>query len=160
MLTGVQLWQAIKQGRSIMSEAEQMRALSDANPNDHTLALAAADAEAEASGGDALHLMAERARIRFTRACEMVTGKTARAKRCRRIVRDGVAGGSTGVVQIEVHDGDDPPVVRGESGHYCTPAGRRVWYPNAYRRSYGKVVYVCSTRSVHVGSDWILIHCS
>jgi hypothetical protein len=47
------------------------------------------------------------------------------------------------------------PQLIGESWHYCTRGGSRIWHPSAYsKRGWGNMIYVRSTRRVEVGADW------
>ena len=44
----------------------------------------------------------------------------------------------------------------GESYHYETLSGSRIWHPSAYsKRGWSNMRYVASTRRVIVGSDWL-----
>lgn len=56
---------------------------------------------------------------------------------------------------IEIVDGDAAPKLVGESYHWTTPGGAPVHYPNAYRRAWGKPVYVGSTFCIQVGREWL-----
>jgi hypothetical protein len=57
---------------------------------------------------------------------------------------------------ISIIDGDSPPILVGESYHYQNKSGDKIQYPNAYRKAWGKPVYINSTRRIEVGSDWLL----
>ena len=57
---------------------------------------------------------------------------------------------------IEIEEGFSPPRREGESHHYINKSGGRVWYPNAYRRAYGKPIYVHSTVRILVGAGWLI----
>ncbi len=54
-----------------------------------------------------------------------------------------------------VRAGTDAPREVGREQHYVTPAGKRVWYPSAYRRAFGRPIYVPSTVRVVVGAAWL-----
>lgn len=56
---------------------------------------------------------------------------------------------------VDVIPGDAAPEVTGRSYHWVTPGGRPVRYPSAYRRAWGKPVYVASTIGVEVGAEWL-----
>lgn len=57
---------------------------------------------------------------------------------------------------IRIVDGSAAaPELVGESHHYVTPGGKPVYHPNAYRRAWGKPIYVSSTRAITVGRDWL-----
>lgn len=56
---------------------------------------------------------------------------------------------------VVIVDGDGKPSLKGESYHFTTPGGRPVYYPNAYRRAYGKPVYNASTLHIEVGREWL-----
>lgn len=44
----------------------------------------------------------------------------------------------------------------GESYHYVTKTGIRIYHPSAYsRRGWSSMVYVASTRRVIVGEQWV-----
>ena len=59
---------------------------------------------------------------------------------------------------IRLVDGPAAPEEIGESGYYTTPGGKRVNYPNAYRRAWGKPIYHASTIRVELGRDWAIAH--
>jgi hypothetical protein len=57
---------------------------------------------------------------------------------------------------IETDDTDDAPIICGESWHYQTRGGRRIYHPSAYSRSgWSNMVYVGSTRRIVVGRGWL-----
>ena len=77
------------------------------------------------------------------------------SRRIRRAVLKS-AGETQANIQIEVIPGVAvAPRTVGETYHYVTPGGRPVYHPNAYRRAWGKPVYVASTRRVIVGEQWL-----
>ena len=43
----------------------------------------------------------------------------------------------------------------GSSYHFENKSGDRIWHPNAYRRAWGKPIYVASTRHIIVGKEWV-----
>jgi hypothetical protein len=47
------------------------------------------------------------------------------------------------------------PRVKGESYHYENKRGETIRYVNAYRKAWGKPIYVPSTMRILVGKDWI-----
>lgn len=48
------------------------------------------------------------------------------------------------------------PRTVGESYHYETKAGIRIWHPSAYsKRGWSSMVYCASTRRVIVGEQWV-----
>lgn len=56
---------------------------------------------------------------------------------------------------VEVIDGASEPEIAGESWHYETRCGRRIYHPSAYsRRGWSNMVYHCSTLRVVVGAEW------
>lgn len=57
-------------------------------------------------------------------------------------------------VAVELVDGDQRPVLRGEAGHHETAGGTRVDHPNAYHRAGGRCFYVTSSLRIEVGRDW------
>jgi hypothetical protein len=56
---------------------------------------------------------------------------------------------------IVVVPGRGAPRKCGEGCRFETPGGRPVYHPSAYRRAYGRPVYVASTRRVEVGAQWV-----
>lgn len=56
---------------------------------------------------------------------------------------------------IMVEDGNSPPRWAGSSFHYENKSGDYIYHPNAYRRAWGKPIYIASTRHIVVGSKWI-----
>ena len=72
-----------------------------------------------------------------------------------RIVRS--IAGAANHVPVEVIPGTQKPTLTGESSHYVTPSGKPVYYPNAYRRAFGKPIYVSSTLAVYVGEEYVRI---
>lgn len=56
---------------------------------------------------------------------------------------------------ITIVPGDAAPEIVGESYHWITPAGKRVRWPNAYRRAWGKPLYSPSTLRIRVGRGWL-----
>jgi hypothetical protein len=70
----------------------------------------------------------------------------------RRLVRAAV--GAHCSMPVELVPGDAAPQIVGESHHYVTPGGKPVRWPSAYRRAWGKPIYVASTRRVVVGVEW------
>lgn len=60
-------------------------------------------------------------------------------------------------VPVRVVRGHRAPRARGRLGHYTTPTGKPIHYPNAYaRRGWSSMVYHHSTARVEVGVDWLL----
>lgn len=57
---------------------------------------------------------------------------------------------------IKVVGGHDEPKLAGEPFHWVTPGGKPVSFPSAYRRAWGKPVYVASTLRIEVGVAWLL----
>jgi hypothetical protein len=48
------------------------------------------------------------------------------------------------------------PRTVGQSWHYCTRGGTRIYHPSAYRsHGWSNMVYVHSTRRVLVGEQWV-----
>ena len=72
----------------------------------------------------------------------------------RRILRRAANEPVGSTVPIELIDGESAPVVRGLSWHYTNKSGDLIYYPNAYRRAWGKPIYNCSTIRVEVGEEW------
>lgn len=57
---------------------------------------------------------------------------------------------------IKVVDGFVHPHFEGSGYRWETKKGNIVYYPNAYRRAFGKPIYIQSTRHIVVGEDWII----
>lgn len=83
-----------------------------------------------------------------------------RAERYRREYRAYIRdqAGARSHVPIVTVDGDAGPHIEGECHHYETPSGDIVWYPNAYRRAFGRPIYCASTVAVNVGRKWLAAH--
>lgn len=58
-------------------------------------------------------------------------------------------------IPVVVVDGDVAPRRTGAGFRFVTPGGNPVYHPNAYRRAWGKPVYVPSTIRVEVGAAWL-----
>lgn len=72
----------------------------------------------------------------------------------RRIARQ--AAGAHASCPVELIDGNAAPTIRGESFHWETMGGRRIYHPSAYsRRGWSNMRYVGSTIRVEVGRDWL-----
>jgi hypothetical protein len=84
-----------------------------------------------------------------------MSSKSAAYKLVSRVVRAFVNLSGT-PYPIEFVDGFAEPAVTGRSYHWTTPGGKPVYYPNAYRRAWGKPVYHCSTRAIQVGKGWLI----
>jgi len=77
------------------------------------------------------------------------------SKLLRRWIRE-VAGAKATSYPIVVVKGADPPALKGKGWHYQNKSGDVIRYVNAYKRAWGKPIYVHSTRRIEVGSDWLL----
>jgi hypothetical protein len=77
------------------------------------------------------------------------------SKLLRRWIRE-VAGSKTTRCPIVVVKGADPPTLKGRGWYYKNKSGDVIRYVNAYKRAWGKPIYVHSTRRIEVGSDWLL----
>jgi hypothetical protein len=51
--------------------------------------------------------------------------------------------------------GCEPPGLLGDFGHFVNASGELIRYPNAYRRGWGKPIYVASTVRIEVGALWV-----
>ena len=67
-----------------------------------------------------------------------------------------VAGAKGTNCPIKVVIGNNPPTLKGRSWCYQNKSGDVIRYVNAYKRAWGKPIYVHSTRRIEVGSDWLL----
>mgnify|MGYP001585616616 CR=1 FL=1 len=56
---------------------------------------------------------------------------------------------------IEVVGGYKAPALEGMPFHHVNKSGARVWHPNAYRRAFGRPIYIASTYRVEVGIGWL-----
>lgn len=52
--------------------------------------------------------------------------------------------------------GNSKPVWKGQSYYYTNKSGAIVYHPSAYRKAYGKPIYVASTRRIEVGQIWLM----
>jgi hypothetical protein len=77
----------------------------------------------------------------------------------RRLVRDATKDADRKTV-VRLIPGDSPPRVRGVYGGWQTKGGREIRYPSAYSKvGWSNMTYVCSTRRVEVGVDWLAEKC-
>jgi hypothetical protein len=56
---------------------------------------------------------------------------------------------------IEVTVGSAAPHYEGETSHHVNASGHLVRHPNAYRKAFGKPIYVASTYRIVVGEKWL-----
>lgn len=78
------------------------------------------------------------------------------AKRIRAICRDVLGFPNNCNTPIVVDDnGTEPPAWAGKRYHHTNASGDIIRHPSAYRRAYGKPIYVASTRHVTVGLLWL-----
>ena len=69
---------------------------------------------------------------------------------CRRVA------GATWACPVELVPGDKVPTLKGESHHYETMGGSRIYHPSAYsKRGWSNMRYVHSTLRVEVGFEWL-----
>lgn len=67
--------------------------------------------------------------------------------------RLGVSGTSYPIIE---QDGFAPPALNGETSHWRTKGGSRIWHPNAYaRKGRSNMVYSPSSRHITVGIGWL-----
>ncbi len=57
---------------------------------------------------------------------------------------------------IVVVKGGSAPTLLGKSYHYVNKSGDIIRHPNAYKRAWGKPIYMPSTIRVEVGANWLL----
>ena len=79
----------------------------------------------------------------------------ARARSCALRLARRTAGASWPAVPVEVVSGAASPEMAGEGFFYRNQRGDRIRHPNAYRRAWGKPIYVPSTQRVVVGEGWL-----
>jgi hypothetical protein len=56
---------------------------------------------------------------------------------------------------IQLIDGNSKPRIVGRTFRWETKTGKPVYYPNAYKRAWGKPIYIASTRRIQVGKQWV-----
>lgn len=88
----------------------------------------------------------------FDQLTQHLSGR-ARARLKRRIRSDAMESGSNSPVVVV--EGGSPPKVRGRSYYHTNASGDLIRHPNAYRRAYGKPIYVPSSRRIEVGERWV-----
>lgn len=64
-------------------------------------------------------------------------------------------GYSYSAAPIMIEEGKSSPRWSGSSFHYENKSGDLITYPNAYRRAWGKPIYIASTRHIIVGKEWL-----
>lgn len=64
-------------------------------------------------------------------------------------------GYSYSAAPIVIEEGNSSPHWGGASFHYENKSGDWIRHPNAYRRAWGKPIYVASTRHIVVGKLWL-----
>lgn len=57
---------------------------------------------------------------------------------------------------VVIVQGDKEPTLLGRSYHYENKSGDIIRHVNAYKRAWGKPIYVHSTIRVEVGAGWLL----
>jgi hypothetical protein len=57
---------------------------------------------------------------------------------------------------VVIVNGSSPPKLIGSSFYYENKSGDIIWHPLAYRKAWGKPIYIRSTKRVEVGSEWLL----
>lgn len=57
---------------------------------------------------------------------------------------------------IEFVSGFQAPAVSGKTFYHTNKSGDIIWYPNAYRRRFGRPIYHKSTLQIEVGIGWVL----
>jgi len=83
-----------------------------------------------------------------------ITYKTNISRLLKRMIRDSV--GVKGNIPVCIVDNDSPPKLCGSPYRYENVSGDIIHYPNAYKRAWGKPIYIHSTRRVEVGAKWLL----
>lgn len=63
--------------------------------------------------------------------------------------------GITEPLPVVVVSGNRRPHVMGERWHHVTPSGDVCHHPSAYRKAFGRPIYVASTRRIAVGAAWL-----
>jgi hypothetical protein len=84
-----------------------------------------------------------------------ITEKTNLSKLLRQLIRKSVLHSGSNC-PIKIIDGDSAPKLKGSSFHYENKRGDIIQHPNAYRKAWGKPIYIPSSKRIEVGANWIL----
>jgi hypothetical protein len=57
---------------------------------------------------------------------------------------------------VVIVGGDSPPKLCGHKFHYENKSGDIIRHVNAYKKAWGKPIYIHSSLHVEVGADWLL----
>lgn len=57
---------------------------------------------------------------------------------------------------VSIVGGNSAPSIKGHGFYYENKSGDKINYPSAYRKAWGKPIYIHSTLRIEVGGDWIL----
>jgi len=61
-------------------------------------------------------------------------------------------------VPVILINGESGPELRGEQGGWFTKTGQKIYHPSAYTAiAWSNADYVCDTRRIIVGADWVTI---
>lgn len=122
--------------------------------NDSLTRAALADLHEEA--GNATQAQLERARAAIL---DPKNGRL-RGSLCRIAGALRVDGRPISTVRFDVIEGDEAPDYEGHSYHFETKGGRRIDYPNAYKRvaRSAEIVYCPASHVVTVGAEWLLAY--
>ena len=82
-----------------------------------------------------------------------ITNKTDISLVIRRLIRQSVGANKSCPISFKL--GNSPPKIVGESYHYENKSGDLIRHPSAYKRAWGKPIYISSSRQIEVGFDWI-----
>jgi hypothetical protein len=80
---------------------------------------------------------------------------TQAAKEIRSYAMRHARGYSYSSADIVIEDGNNPPRWEGHSYHFENKSGDLIRHPSAYRRNWGKPIYIASTRHIVAGKDWL-----
>lgn len=83
-----------------------------------------------------------------------MTSKTNLSKLIKSQIRKSV--GASNNCRIVIVNNNTAPKLKGYSGHYENKSGDVIRYPNAYRKAWGKPIYIKSTLRIEVGAQWLL----
>ena len=84
-----------------------------------------------------------------------ITTTTRHGRLMSRLVRSQVGERGT-PTPITMVAGNAAPILTGESWHYTTRTGIRIYHPSAYsKRGWSSMVYHGSTREIIVGREWV-----
>ena len=142
-----------------MNDATLMTRAVQADPADAVAALALTDLLTESTGDN----IASIAAVQLAQASGLLHGTSRKSSRprgslCRRVGATGRGDRPISTVCYTIVAGDAEPSYEGESYHYENKSGDRIWHPNAYRRKFGRSIYIPAHHRITVGAEWLVAH--